>query len=87
MNQLNKLGLLFLIAKLRKVDFKKNQKLMIESVNDLSLSLCVYMLIRHTGMERKSIELKSERELQVPENFVVFCLFFFKVNFGFFLNI
>lgn len=45
---------------------------MIESVNDLSLSLCVYMLIRHTGMERKSIELKSERELQVPEVFVVF---------------
>lgn len=61
-----------MIAKLRKVDFKKNQKLMIESVNDLSLSLCVYMLIRHTGMERKSIELKSERELQVPEVFVVF---------------
>lgn len=60
-----------MIAKLRKVDFKKNQKLMIESVNDLSLSLCVYMLIRHTGMERKSIELKSERELQVPEVFVV----------------
>lgn len=61
-----------MIAKLRKVDLKKNQKLMIESVNDLSLSLCVYMLIRHTGMERKSIELKSERELQVPEVFVVF---------------
>lgn len=50
---------------------------MIESVNDLSLSLCVYMLIRHTGMERKSIELKSERELQVPEVFVVFWGFFF----------
>lgn len=49
---------------------------MIESVNDLSLSLCVYMLIRHTGMERKSIELKSERELQVPEVFVVFWCFF-----------
>lgn len=65
-----------MIAKLRKVDFKKNQKLMIESVNDLSLSLCVYMLIRHTGMERKSIELKSERELQVPEVFVVFWGFF-----------
>lgn len=42
----------------------------------LSLSLCVYMLIRHTGMERKSIELKSERELQVPEVFVVFWGFF-----------
>lgn len=40
------------------------------------LSLCVYMLIRHTGMERKSIELKSERELQVPEVFVVFWGFF-----------
>lgn len=39
------------------------------------LSLCVYMLIRHTGMERKSIELKSERELQVPEVFVVFWVF------------
>lgn len=65
-----------MIAKLRKVDLKKNQKLMIESVNDLSLSLCVYMLIRHTGMERKSIELKSERELQVPEVFVVFWGFF-----------
>lgn len=39
------------------------------------LSLCVYMLIRHTGMERKSIELKSERELQVPEVFVVFWFF------------
>lgn len=44
----------------------------------LSLSLCVYMLIRHTGMERKSIELKSERELQVPEVFVVFGGFFLK---------
>lgn len=43
----------------------------------LSLSLSVYMLIRHTGMERKSIELKSERELQVPEVFVVFWGFFF----------
>lgn len=44
----------------------------------LSLSLSVYMLIRHTGMERKSIELKSERELQVPEVFVVFWGFFKK---------
>lgn len=44
----------------------------------LSLSLSVYMLIRHTGMERKSIELKSERELQVPEVFVVFWGFFLK---------
>lgn len=52
---------------------------MIESVNDLSLSLSVFtMLIRHTGMERKSIELKSERELQVPEVFVVFWGFFLK---------
>lgn len=40
------------------------------------LSLSVYMLIRHTG--RKSIELKSERELQVPEVFVVFGFFFLK---------
>lgn len=40
----------------------------------LSLSLSVYMLIRHTG--RKYIELKSERELQVPEVFVVFWVFF-----------
>lgn len=47
---------------------------MIESVNDL----CVYMLILHTGMERKSIELKSERELQVPEVFVVFWGVFLK---------
>lgn len=43
----------------------------------LSLSVFTsYMLIRHTGMERKSIELKSERELQVPEVFVVFWFFF-----------
>lgn len=60
---------------------------MIESVNDLSLSLCVYMLIRHTGMERKSIELKSERELQVPEVFVVFCCFFFKWILDFFKHL
>lgn len=49
----------------------------------LSLSLCVYMLIRHTGMERKSIELKSERTASSGS----FCCFlggFFKVNFGFF---
>lgn len=57
---------------------------MIESVNDLSLSLSVYMLIRHTGMERKSIELKSERELQVPE---VFWCFFLKWILDFFKHL
>lgn len=53
----------------------------------LSLSLSVYMLIRHTG--RKSIELKSERELQVPEVFVVFCflLFFLKWILDFFKHL
>lgn len=79
MNQLKQIRPIIFDCKVKKSGFKKNQKLMIESVNDLSLSLSlsVYMLIRHTGMERKSIELKSERELQVPEVFVVF-LFFLK---------
>lgn len=76
MNQLKQIRPIIFDCKVKKSGFKKNQKLMIESVNDLSLSLCVYMLIRHTGMERKSIELKSERELQVPEVFVVFWVFF-----------
>lgn len=56
---------------------------MIESVNDLSLS--VYMLIRHTG--RKYIELKSERELQVPEVFVVFLVVFLKWILDFFKHL
>lgn len=58
---------------------------MIESVNDLSLSLSVYMLIRHTG--RKYIELKSERELQVPEVFVVFLVVFLKWILDFFKHL
>lgn len=51
----------------------------------LSLSLSVYMLIRHTG--RKYIELKSERELQVPEVFVVFLVVFLKWILDFFKHL